>query len=478
MSQDTENNSDSPEIPASARKEARSLLARPRTETILHGPIAGTLWRLSIPTWAAFVCMNMMGVVDMFFVGRLGPVPVAAVGMGSIMIGIIIMFALGVSMGTTALVANATGRRDRARADLVTSQAVTIAIGLGIVITLTTIPLAPFIIRAMGAEPDVVAEGADYLQIVAGGSIFLLIHIALVYALRGAGDAVTPMKALMLSILVNVVLDPIMIFGMFGFPALGVAGSALATVLSRLFGMFLVLYVLLGDHDSAVSLHISQMWPRWEIIRNIFRIGVFASGRALLHDISRLAFMRLAAMFGTPAVAAFSICFRLIMFILGPGKGFGTAAAAMVGQNLGAEQPARAEKAGWMAGAFALGVGLLFTAAFWAAPATLIRFFNSDPDVVETGVSLLRWFASSFPILLMGFVLGEAMMGAGDSLRPMLITGISEVLLAVPMAVFLAFYFDTASGVWAAFFAANLLTGLLFAGAFKIGWWKHIDVNR
>lgn len=459
-----------------SRVDGDGLMSRPAPSTIREGSISRTIWRLALPTWAAFVFLNLMGIIDMFFVGKLGAAAVAAVTMGGIMIGIVVMLALGVAMGTTALVANAFGRDAPEEADAITAQALLIAVFLAAVLAAVCLPLAPHIIRAMGGSTTVVEEGADYLRIVAGGGIALLVQISLGAALRGAGDALTPMKAMVSAILVNLVLDPIMIYGMFGFPRLEVAGSAYATVIGRGVATLMLVGALLTDGRSPLSLKLRAMRPRLDIIGRIFRIGVFASGRAMLRNISRLALMRLAAMFGTPAVAAFGICFRLQMLILGPGKGFGTAAATMVGQNLGAGQPGRGERSGWTAAGTAMLVGVGFTALFWGAPGALIRVFNTDPQVVETGVNLLRWFAGSFPFLLVGFVLGEAMTGAGDSLRPMLITGASQVLIGLPMAAALATGWNSAEGIWVGFFAGNMLMGVLSAAAFRRGRWKDMDV--
>ena len=471
-----ENSAPSPEQCPTGEEEG-SLLSRPAPSTIQSGGISRTIWRLALPTWGAFVLLNLMGIIDMFFVGKLGPAAVAAVTMGGIMIGIVVMLALGVAMGTTALVANAFGRDDPEDANAVTAQGLTIAVFLAAFLASICLPLAPVIIQAMGGSPEVVAEGATYLRIVAGGGIALLVQIALGAALRGAGDAITPMKAMISAIIVNMVLDPILIFGMFGFPALGVAGSAWATVIGRGVATLLMVAVLLSDGRSPLSLKVHQMAPRIDIIKRIFRIGIFASGRALLRNISRLALMRLAAMFGTPAVAAFGICFRLQMLILGPGNGFGTAAATMVGQNLGAGQPERGERSGWIAAGTAMAVGVGFTALFWGAPHLLIRVFNRDPEVVRIGVNLLRWFAGSFPLLLGGFVLGQAMTGAGDSLRPMLITGVSQVLIGLPLAGTLAARWESAEGIWVGFFVGNILMGVLSAAVFYRGKWKTVDVT-
>ncbi len=451
----------------------RGLVSRPETSTITDGAISRTIWRLAVPTWAAFVCLNFMGVLDMFFVGKLGATAVASVAMGGIMIGIVVMLALGVAMGTTALVANSMGSGDRERAERVTGQGLILAVFMSVLLACIGIPLAPKIIGAMGASPDVVREGSTYLRIVAAGGMPLLVQISLAGALRGAGDAVTPMKALVAAILLNAILDPIMIFGMFGCPALGVAGSAAATVLGRIGGVVVLFIALLSSTGSSLTVGLHHLWPRFDVIGRILRIGVFASGRVLLRNISRLALMRMAAMFGTPAVAAFGICFRLQMFILGPGKGLGTAAATMVGQNLGADKPGRGTRSGWIAAGYGVGIGIIFMIGFWVAPAFLIRVFNRDPEVVATGVSLLRWFAGSFPLLLLGFVLGEAMTGAGDSLRPMLVTGVAQVGIGLPAAGMLASYWNSASGIWAGFFVGNMVVGLLSAVVFYRERWQN-----
>jgi Na+-driven multidrug efflux pump len=161
------------------------------------------------------------------------------------------------------------------------------------------------------------------------------------------------------------------------------------------------------------------------------------------------------------------------MFILGPGKGLGTAAATMVGQNLGADKPGRGTRSGWIAAGYGVGIGIIFMIGFWVAPAFLIRVFNRDSEVVATGVSLLRWFAGSFPLLLLGFVLGEAMTGAGDSLRPMLVTGVAQVGIGLPAAGMLASYWNSASGIWAGFFVGNMVVGLLSAVVFYRERWQN-----
>ena len=445
---------------------------------ITEGSISRSIWRLALPTWGAFVFLNLMSIVDMFFVGKLGPVAVASVAMGGIMIGVVIMLALGVEAGTTALVANAMGRNERERAGIVTGQGMLIALFLAAVLAGVGIPLAPAIIRTLGGEPEVVTAGASYLRVVSGGGVAILVTITLAAALRGAGDAITPCKAMIFANLVNAVLDPIFIFGMFGFPRLGVAGSAWATVIGRAVGMLLLLGMFVSSLKSAVPLRLRYLRPRWDTIGSICRIGIFASGRVMLRNIALVVLLRLTAMFGTAAVAAYGIGFRLQLLVLGPGKGFGTAAATMVGQNIGVRKPDRAERAGWIAAGTAMAVGLCITGGFWLAPQFIIRVFNTDAEVVAAGASLLRWWSASFPFLIVAFVLSLAMNGAGDSLRPMIITGIALVAVGIPLAYGLAKSWGEVQGIWVALFCAHVLAGLLSVVVFKRGAWRAVGLRQ
>ena len=441
--------------------------------SILKGGISGTVWRLALPTWAAFIFLNLMSIVDMFFVGKLGPSAVAALTMSGMMFGIIIMLALGLETGITALVANAIGRGDPRGAGEVAAQGLVMAGFLAVPLAAFGIPLAPGIIRALGGSPAVVAEGAAYLRIVSGGGLTILIMISMAGAFRGAGDPMTPLKAMIAANVFNAVLDPILIFGWLGLPALGVAGSAWATVTGRALGVLMLVHALLSRRNTSILLHLSDLRPRVGVMRRIGRIGIFASGRVLLRNIGLLLLMRMTATFGTVAVAAFGIGMRLQMLVLGPGKGFGTAAAAMVGQNLGAGQPDRAARSGWVASGIALCVGVLFTALFWADPGLLIRVFNKDPEVVKAGVSLLHWFSASFPFLVVALVLGNAMNGAGDSLRPMVVMGVALLGVGVPVAYFLSNTWDSVTGIWVALLVSNCLAGLLSAAVFKRDRWKE-----
>jgi Na+-driven multidrug efflux pump len=230
--------------------------------------------------------------------------------------------------------------------------------------------------------------------------------------------------------------------------------------------------IFFGGRHEHFHLGLHDLKPRPADMRQIVGLGVFASGRMLLRNIGGLLLMRLVALFGTVPVAAYGIGMRLQMFVFGPSMGFGTAAAALVGQNVGAGKPDRAEKCAWLALAMAGGVVGCVGAIYWFAGPSLVAIFNDNPEVVAEGATLLKWFSLSFVFMSASFVLSHAMTGGGDTLFPMLIVAASLLLLGVPLAYGLARAWGDVEGVWAAIACANLAAGLLSAWAFRRGRWR------
>jgi len=339
--------------------------------------------------------------------------------------------------------------------------------GLGIL-------LADDLLRLLGAADDVAATGAAYLRIVAGGSITMMLTMIFGAALRAAGDARTPFVAMVVGNVVNAGLDPILIFGLLGAPALGVPGSAWATLVGRSVGLVLMARVFFDGKHEYFHLHAGHFRLRFGILRRIVGMGVFASGRMLLHNIGSLMLMRLVALFGTVPVAAYGIGMRLQMLVFGPSMGFGTAAAALVGQNVGAGKPERAAKSAWLAVGMVEVIIVCLSVLFWFAGASLVAVFNNDPQVVAVGANLLRWFSVSFIFLSMMFVLSHAMTGGGDTLLPMVIVGVALVLLGVPLAYALARTWGDVQGVWAGIACSNVTGGLLSVWAFRHGRWRAV----
>ena len=440
---------------------------------LTEGNIIKNMWHLALPMMAGNLLHNVFNIVDMFFVGKLGPEAIAAVAMSGILLGVIWTGIMGVSVGTAAIVARFFGVRDFEGADSVTTQSLLLGIFGSIPIAIFGYFLAEPILRLLGAQQEVLSLGISYLRIISLGSITVFVYFVLSSALRGAGDAVTPLKILILSTILNIILDPLFIFGLWGFPRWEVAGSAFATVLSRGLGMIILLYLLLRGRSL---LHISLKKVRldFEIIWRITRIGIFGSIQMLMWTISGLIFMRIVAIYGTFALAAYGIGMRIIFAVEMPGFGLAQATATMVGQNLGAGKPKRAEKSVWISTGFYEIFMVVFAAVFFLWSQDVVKFFNSNPEVISMGGSYMRLVALSFVFIGLSIILGRAMMGAGDTLSPTVITGISLFLIRIPLALFLAQARELGPlGLWVGIAASNLAQGLFMTLWFTRGRWKN-----
>ena len=439
---------------------------------LTEGSIAKNIWYLALPMMVGNVLQDLFNIVDMIFVGKLGPAAIAAVSMSGILLMLVMTVAIGISTGTVALVARHFGAKQQEQAENVAIQAVFVGILSSVVLGVLGYLLAAPVLRLLGAGKDVVPLGTSYIQITSVGAITIFLGISLNSALRGAGDAVTPMKILVLSTVLNIGLDPLLIFGIWKFPRLGVAGSALATVISRGVGLLLLLRVFLNGH-SLLHLKWRRIRVDIKVIKRMIKIGVFGSLQMLIRNISALILIRIVAIYGTSAVAAYGIGMRLRMMVMMPGMGLANASATLVGQNLGAKQPKRAGKSAWLTTGFyevfMVSVGVLFI----IFAKDLIRIFNTDPQVIQLGTTYLRFLAPTFVFMALSIVLGRAMNGAGDTFSPMNITAVSFLGFRLPLAYVFAQVLKLATtGIWAGIAVSNVVQGSAMAWWFKKGKWK------
>jgi putative MATE family efflux protein len=334
----------------------------------------------------------------------------------------------------------------------------------------------------------VVNAGRPYLQIMTGGSAFMVLAFLFGSVLRGAGDARTPLIMVAVANALNIALDPLLIFGMWGFPRLGVAGSAWATIISRAVATGVLAWVFFVRGHRQFHLRVASLVPDPSTVGHILRIGVFGSGQMLVRNISALVLMRIVALFGTVAVAAYTIGLRLWFMVLMVGIGVGGAAGTLVGQNLGAGRPDRAARAAWLAAGMYAVVCVVISTLFMLLAEDLVGVFLLRRDalkavvdraqVVATGATFLRWMAPTFVFLAFAVVLGGAMNGAGDTLVPLVIVSFAVLAVRIPLALFLAMDWDSAEGVWVALAGSAVLQGLLYAGAFRWGHWKLARVGQ
>ncbi len=453
-------------------------ITEPKEERIIspltEGSIVRNIWKLALPTMLGSTLQDLFNIVDMIFVGRLGPAAIASVSMSGILMGFIFTIAMGISTGTIAMVSRFIGAGRKEDAENVAMQSLFLGAISSVIVAILGYTFAGPILKLLGASDTVVSLGTSYIRVTSIGAFAIFFSFFLNSALRGAGDVITPVKILMLATVINIGLDPILIFGLFGFPRMEVAGSALATIIARGVGV-MILFWLFFSRRSILNLGLKHIKLDLNIMRRIIKIGIFGSLQGLIGNISGLVLMRIITLFGTTAVAAFGIGMRLQGLAMMPGFGFANAAAIMVGQNLGAEKPERAEKSAWLATGFYEILLVTMGAIFFIFPGSIIGIFNNHPEVIDIGSIYLRFLAATLIFIGSSVVLGRALSGSGDTVSPMFITGISLFVFQIPLAILLSKSYGI-TGVWIAIATANIVQSLVMAFWFNRGKWKYRKV--
>ena len=460
------------------RSDTNKFMARPEEEHsgsttwITHGSLTGAALRLALPMVGAMVLHNLFYLIDMYFVGILGSAAIAAVGMSLPALNLVYVIVMGITTGCTALVAQAIGSGRKERAQNVAGQSLLLAAGLSVLAAGLGVPLARRFLVGIGAGPEVADLGTPYLAIMAGFSFALTLSITFSAAIRGAGDTKTPLKIMGAGIVLNIILDPILIFGSWRVPAMGVTGSAVASVISQMVVAAWLARLFFWQGHAHFKLRLAHLWPQRGILRQLFRVGVFSSGETLIRNLSAVALVWIVAGFGKEAVAAFTIGIRLWMIVVMVGIGFGIAAATLVGQNLGAGRPDRAQSAGWLTAGMYAAIALVIGIVFFTLGESLVGCFTGEPRVLAIGRDLMRWLAVTVVFLAVSVVLGRAMGGAGATLRPMIITGIATLAVGVPMAYFLAHAWGSERGIWFSMVVSSIIHAVFMVLVYQRGRWR------
>lgn len=444
---------------------------------ITHGALARNLFRLAGPMFVSALLQNAQSLIDLFWVGRLGPDAVAALALSGSVLFLLFPLVMGLSIGTVALVARAVGasRPDEAAAAAGQSMGLALIAG-GLVGSLGILGMDP-LLRLMGGEPAVNALARDYLGISFGGFFTVFLLMLATGALQAAGNTLLPMTAMILSNLINMALDPVLIFGRLGAPALGVRGAAWATLIAQTAAGALVAATLFHG-STRLKVAARHLVPDLRLAWRIFRIGIFSAAQMLARSLAAFALFRIVASCGTVALAGYGIGMRFHQIVLMPCFVLGNAAAALVGQNLGAARPDRAVRAGWIACAAGMTLNAAAAATLLLAAAPMIGWFTDDPAVIQVGVDYLVLVSPFYIFAAMGIILGRGMNGAGDTVPTMLITILTLWGIQVPLAHGLAGIMTPATtGVWWSIAAANTFNGLLIAGWFRLGRWKRIRLH-
>lgn len=458
-----------------ARAFVRESLSDTETDFTV-GPIGRALGLLAIPMMLEMAMEAVFAVVDIAFVSRLGTDAIAAVGITEALITVLYAVAIGLGMGVTAMVSRRIGAKDPDAAATVTGQAIWVGAVLAIAIGYTGVIYAADLLRLMGASVAVVEVGQGFTAVLLGGSASILYLFLLNAAFRGAGDAPIALRSLTLSNAINIVLDPCLIFGLGPFPELGVTGAAVATTIGRGIGC-VYLFISLFEDNGRLRLRIRHCALVPRIIARMIKISLGGVGQFLIATASWIAIMRIVAFWGSAPVAAYTIALRLIEFALLPAWGLGNACATLVGQNLGARQPERAEKSVWRASHYnAVFMSLLGLVFILLAP-QIVGLFSSEPQVLRYGISCLRILGIGYPMYAVGMIIIQAMNGAGDTYTPSILNFICFWLLQIPLAYWLAVPIDLGpNGVFLSIVISESVLTILGVLTFRRGRWKTQEV--
>ncbi len=436
------------------------------------GSIFKKLSLLAVPMIISNVLQNLFNIVDMIFVGRLGADAIAAVSYVGILTNLTWTVLIGLAIAANATISRYVGARDLDSAKKSSVQCLFLGLLTSVILFFFGLYGAQFSIGLLGAEENVTGLATPYFKYVIGGSgtlIFLFLPSAI---MRGSGDSFKPMLIMSVSTIINIVLDPLLIFGLLGFPRLEVTGAAIATITGQGVGAVLGMFVLFSGYTK-IRLKLSDFKFDYKIIKKLINIAVPGSGQGAMRSITALVFIRIVSEYGVFAVAAYGIGLRLILAALLPGFAIAGASSVMVGQNLGAKRPERSEKSAWI-GVFSYAGLLVIPAviAFINAP-FVMKIFNSDPEVVRIGSSFMKIIILSFPFIAASLVLGSSLNGAGDTISPMIIIGITTVGTQLLLAMFLPVIIDVKTdGLWWAITISAFLQGSLMSLRFKQGKWK------
>lgn len=415
---------------------------------------------------------SLFAVVDIFFVSKLGDPAMAAVGLTESMLTLVYTAAMGLGIGTTAMVARRTGEGDREGAARATVQAVVLGFGAAALIGVAGAVFAPDLLRLMGADEAVVETGTSYTRIMLGGNVVIMLLFLQNAAFRGAGDAATAMRVLWLANGLNIVLDPLLIFGLGPFPELGVQGAAVATTIGRGTAVLVQMHVLLRRGGN-LRVRRPDLRLRPAVMARLVRLSATGALQTLIGTASWILLVRVTAAFGSAALAGYVIGVRIVLFALLPAWGLANAAATMVGQSLGAGQPERAERAVWLACKMNLAfLGVVGVVFFAFAPA-LAGLFGGSAETADVAASCLRIVAAGFFFYAYGMVLTAAFNGAGAVWTPTVINLFCFWLWEVPLAWFLAFPLGMGpNGVFLAIAIAFSTLAVVSGALFKRGSWK------
>jgi putative MATE family efflux protein len=415
---------------------------------------------------------SVFAVVDVYFVSSLGASAVATVGLTESMLTIVYAVALGLAMGTTAMVARRVGEKNPAEAARTAVQAILVGVIAAVPFAVVGVFFSKHVLALMGGDAWVVDEGYRYTRWMLGGNAVIMLIFINNAIFRGAGDAAIAMRVLWVANGINIVLGPSLIRGWGPLPEMGVEGAGLATTIGRGTGVLMQFFVLFRG-----ARHIRVLWSHVHVssslVWRLIRVSLGGIGQFVIATSSWVFLVRIMSEFGSAALAGYTIAIRIVIFTFLPAWGLSNAAATLVGQNLGAKQPDRAERSAWLTGLANMAFMALVAAAYIAWNEELVRIFTDDANVIAVGADCLRIVSYGYLFYAWELVMIQAFNGAGDTVTPTLINFVCFWLIEIPVAYLLAVKTDAAEhGVYWSIVIAESTAGLIALALFRRGKWK------
>jgi putative MATE family efflux protein len=463
-------------LPASSNWQALKDAIRGTEADYTKIGLRRAIFLLAVPMILELIMESTFAVVDIFFVGKLGASAVATVGLTETYLFLLYSLAMGITMAVTAIIARRIGEKKREDAGTAAAQSIFLAVLCSIPFAIAGIFFAKELLTLMGADAWSIEHGYRYTQWMLGGNVVIVLLFVINAIFRGAGDAAIAMRVLWIANGVNMLLDPILIFGWGPIPAMGVEGAAIATNIGRGVGVVMQLWTLFkgGKH---IRVKLSQLTWNGAIILNIVRTSLGGVGQMIVAMTSWIFLMRILADVGSEAVAGSTIALRIMMFTLMPAWGLSNAAATLVGQNLGAGQPDRAESSVWKIGVYNMMFLVVVSVVYFIFNESLMRIFTDDVTVVAIGAEWLQILSYSYFVYGWWMVSGQAFNGAGDTKTPTLINLVFFWLIQIPLSYFLAIQIDWQhTGVFWGVFISETSVGLFTLWLFSRGGWKTVKV--
>ncbi|MGB0863999.1 MAG: MATE family efflux transporter [Saprospiraceae bacterium] len=440
------------------------------------GNINKAIFLLSVPMIIEMLGEGIFALVDAYFVSKVSNEAFATVVLSETLATIVYALAIGISIAGMSMVARRIGEKNAEGASKAAAQTVIITVAISIILSIVGVIFAKDLLFMMGASEEVVAVGLLYTQVLLGGNIVIMLLFVLNGIFRGSGDATMAMRSLWIANGINIVLDPLLIFGIGIFPEMGVMGAAIASTIGRGVGVLFQLYILFNG-KRVIQLTKAYFVIKWDILKKILNIATTGAGQYIISSASWIFLMRIIADFGTDAVNGYGLAVRMIIFTILPAWGIANAAATLMGQNLGAEKPDRAATSVWRSAYYNAAFLSIIAVIYFIFAVPIISVFNDNENVIAIGAKALRIFSVGYLFFGFGMVINQAFGGAGDTRTPTLINFISFWLIQIPLAYSLVNFggFGPEGVYWSVVISEIILVGIAVF-IFKKGKWKTVKI--